>query len=231
MGDMILVLDNDLNVLWTWDAFDHLDPHKAAILGETCSAISAGCAPYYLAPQVNDWLHGNAVQLTPDGNLLYSVRHLDWLIKIAYDNGNGDGSIIWKLGKDGDFAIDFGDPNSWFSHQHDPRLLTSDTLILFDNGNTRHAQDPTANSRGQMWRIDEKNRVVSLVLNADMGAFSPALGSAQKLSNGNYHFNVGWLPDFASQSVEISPSGDSIYSLKIGTLEYRTFRMKDLYTP
>ena len=28
LGDMILVLDRDLQVVWTWDAFDHLDPHR-----------------------------------------------------------------------------------------------------------------------------------------------------------------------------------------------------------
>ena len=70
IGDTILILDPNLQVLWAWDAFDHLDPHRAAILRETC-AYPAGlaCAPFYLAPHANDWLHGNSVQLTPDGNI------------------------------------------------------------------------------------------------------------------------------------------------------------------
>ena len=34
IGDMILVLDQDLRVIWTWDAFDHLDPHRLATLNE-----------------------------------------------------------------------------------------------------------------------------------------------------------------------------------------------------
>jgi len=39
-GDMLLVLDQDLQVVWTWDAFDHLDQNRAPIL-----ASSAGPAP------------------------------------------------------------------------------------------------------------------------------------------------------------------------------------------
>src|SRR5579884_2030394 len=37
VGDTILVLDQDLNVVWTWDAFDHLDPHQAAPMNEKCN--------------------------------------------------------------------------------------------------------------------------------------------------------------------------------------------------
>ena len=37
-GDMLLVLDDDLQVVWTWDAFDHLDVTRGPILGELCRA-------------------------------------------------------------------------------------------------------------------------------------------------------------------------------------------------
>jgi len=36
LGDMLLVLDQNLQVVWAWDAFDHLDPHRLPVLGETC---------------------------------------------------------------------------------------------------------------------------------------------------------------------------------------------------
>jgi hypothetical protein len=81
LGDMIIVFDQALNVIWTWDTFDNLDVHRAAVLGETCPG--SGCPPYHLAETANDWTHGNSIQETPDGNLLYSSRHQDWLIKIA----------------------------------------------------------------------------------------------------------------------------------------------------
>lgn len=238
IGDMILVLDAYSQVVWAWDAFDHLDPRRPAVLGETCVRGGGGCAPFYLAGTANDWLHGNSIRLTPDGNILYSVRHQDWLIKIDYRNGDGSGAILWRLGKDGDFRITSNDPYPWFSHQHDAGFLPNDnsTLMLFDNGNTRHSIDPNANSRGQVLRLDETNRVASFVLNADLGAYSIALGSAQLLSNGNYSFDVGWVLDAnfqnpTSQTIEVDPSGRIVYNLQAATQEYRTFRMRDLYTP
>ena len=52
--------------------------------------------------------------MTADGNLLYSARHQDWLIKIDYANGAGSGRVIWRLGKDGDFTMRSDDPSPWF---------------------------------------------------------------------------------------------------------------------
>lgn len=230
LGDMILVLDPDLQVEWTWDAFDHLDPHHAATLGETCTPAGGGCPPFFLAPQANDWLHGNSLQLTPDGNILYSARHQDCLIKIDYANGQGDGHIIWRLGKDGDFSIASTDPSPWFSHQHDAGIHTDGTLTLFDNGNVRQATDPAAHSRGQVLRIDERNRAVEPILNADMGGYSLALGAAQKLPSGAYHFDVGWLDGLKSRSVEMNPAGEMVYSLEIDAPLYRSFRLWNLYS-
>jgi arylsulfate sulfotransferase len=233
LGDMILALDRDLQVVWAWDAFDNLDPHRLATLGETCAPVGGGCPTFYLAPQANDWLHGNSLQLTADGNILYSIRHQDWLVKIDYNHGRGSGAVIWRLGKDGDFQLNSNDPYPWFSHQHDAQSVAGDdsVLMVFDNGNVRHAADASANSRGQVLQLDEANRTATLVLNADLGAYSFALGAAQKLPNGNYHFDLGLLSNGASRSVEIDPSGKTVYAIEVGTPEYRTFRMRDLYTP
>ena len=195
LGDMILVFDSQLQVEWAWDAFDHLDPRRKATLGETCTPSGGGCPPFYLAPLANDWLHGNSVQLTPDGNLLYSARHQDWLIKIAYDHGQGSGAIVWRLGKDGDFQAVSRDDSPWFSHQHDGGFADAEgTLTVFDNGNIREYANPDTRSRGQMWKVDEAARKASLELNADLGVYSFALGSAHKLPEGGYHFNAGWVP-------------------------------------
>src|SRR5207249_3548750 len=100
----------------------------------------------------NDWLHGNAVSLAADGNIVYSARHQDWIIKIDYQNGSGSGDVLWRLGKDGDFRIDSSDPSPWFSHQHDANFEEGEKtnrLLVFDNGNTRRAENDGAHSRGQ----------------------------------------------------------------------------------
>jgi hypothetical protein len=232
---MILVFDSQLNVVWTWDAFDHLDVTRKAVLGETCVA-SAACAPYHLAADANDWTHGNCVSQTPDGNLLYSTRHQDWLIKIAYGQGGGDGHVIWRLGKDGDFSIGSTDSYPWFSHQHDANFEVGNPseLMLFDNGNTRVFALGSGNSRGQVLRLDEQNRVASVILNADLGVYSLALGAAQKLANGDYTFDAGFVlgpTGGTAFSIEVNASGKIVSEIEANTLVYRFFRMTDLYTP
>jgi arylsulfate sulfotransferase len=237
VGDMIIVFDSDLKVLWTWDTFDHLDVTRLATGGEICTVTMNGCPPTYLAAQVNDWTHGNAVQLTPDGNLLYSARHQDWLIKINYANGAGDGSILWRLGKGGDFTFLSDDPYPWFSHQHDGNFELSDParLAVFDNGNLRlvNANGPV-HSRGQVLELDEAARTAKLVLNADLGVLSIAVGTAEPLSDGTYHFDAGAVLDpngVAAYSVEVDACGQAASTLHANTLLYRSFRMSDLYTP
>lgn len=231
LGDMIIVLDQNMQVVWTWDAFDHLDVTRKATLDDMCAP--GVCPPLRLAQTANDWLHINSVQQTPDGNLLVSVRDQDWVIKIDYSNGEGAGDVIWRLGKDGDFRIDSTDPYPWFSHQHDPKILSGDETILtlLDNGNTRHDLDPAAHTRGQVIRLDEAARTATLLLNVDLGGYSFALGSAQLLPNGDFHFDNGYLPDVSAQSLEVDASGKLVYGLRTSGPEYRTFRMRDLYSP
>jgi arylsulfate sulfotransferase len=238
LGDMILVLNRQLEVVWAWDAFDHLDTSRLATLKETCTVGGGGCPPYYLAPQANDWLHGNSVQLTPDGSILYSARHQDWLIKIDYGNGVGSGAILWRLGKDGDFQYNSFDPYPWFSHQHDGYIDWADPskLYVFDNGNLRWAADPATHSRGQVIQLDEQNRTARLLLNADLGAYALAVGSARPLPNGNYHFHLGFLfglggAPASSRAVEVDPGGNLVYQLQAQTPIYRSFRMQSMYAP
>jgi arylsulfate sulfotransferase len=233
LGDMIVVLDKSLNVVWTWDTFDNLDIHRMAPLGETCPA--AGCPPFYLAPAANDWTHGNAIQETADGNLLYSTRNQDWLIKISYDGANGDGHIIWRLGIGGDFQVNSNDPFPWFSHQHDGNFTTSDPtkLLVFDDGNTRVAMQG-GNSRGQVWQIDEPNLIATSLLNVDLGVYAAAVGSAQLLRDGNYQFDAGFVQEnntIDSYSFEVNPSSQIVYETHQNAILYRTFRMTDMYTP
>jgi hypothetical protein len=223
---MLMVLDQDLQVVWTWDAFDHLDVNRGPILGEVCG----GPGPCPLSGAV-DWLHENAISWSPaDGNLLISVRHQDWVIKIDYANGTGDGHVIWRLGQDGDFTVSSSDPSPWFSHQHYSHYLDDSTLILFDNGNTRQAIDPNAHSRGQVWKLDEDARTATLVVNLDVGNYSPELGTAERMPNGNYVFDSGSQGGgLFGQSIEMLPDGTKVYVQEVAARDYRSFRMSSLY--
>ena len=155
LGDIIIVLNNDLEVVWAWNSFDHLDVTRMATLNETCAPVGGGCPPFHNSQIANDWLHGNSVQQTPDGDLLYSARHQDWLIKIDYRFGEGSGNVIWRLGKDGDFQAISDDPYPWFSHQHDAGFTPDGSLLtVFDNGNMRFSTDESTHSRGQV--VDDR---------------------------------------------------------------------------
>jgi hypothetical protein len=234
VGMTIVVLDKDFQVAWAWDAFDHLDVNRGPVLGEVLHRGDADqvaqSAP--TLPAV-DWLHINAVSWSPGGgNLVVSVRHQDWVLKIDYANGAGDGHVIWRLGKDGDFTVNATGSNPWFSHQHDAHYINDSTIILFDNGNTRHASDPNAHSRGQVWKLDEQTMTATLVYNVDLGNYSDHFGAAHRLSNGNYVFTSGAQgnpPNLFGQSIEVRPDGSKAYVLQVNKPEYRSFRMRTLY--
>lgn len=249
VGDKIVVLDPSFQkVVWSWDTFAHLDVNRKAILGETCSSVN----PARFCPVVNqnaeDWTHSNGLDYTPaDGNLILSVRHQDWVIKINYADGAGDGGVVWRLGKDGDFTINSPDPTNstdlWFSHQHNPHFLDATTLTLFDNGNTRCTDPSTGqyiagcNSRGQALTLDEANRTATLTVNANLGVYSQAQGSAERLPTGSYVFGAGTLelPPSFSQSIETPPTtsdqavAPQLYVQQLGAIEYRSYRVGDLY--
>ena len=65
--------------------------------------------------------------------------------------------------------------------------------------------------------------------------YSPFVGSAQRLSNGNFHFNTGALlkdSSFGARSIEVTPEGKIVYALEMtGAFVYRSNRVMDLYSP
>ena len=79
-GDVLIDLDQNHKPVWLWSEFDHLDVNRH---------------PFSFP----DWTHTNAVVYSPDDkDLIISMRHQFWVIKIDYNNGQGTGNILWKLG-------------------------------------------------------------------------------------------------------------------------------------
>jgi len=232
LGDMVIALDDNWQVAWAWNSFDHMDITRKASLNETCSPVCH--VPLFRGDDANDWTHSNAIAYSPsDGNLLLSVCNQDWVIKIDYRDGKGTGDILWRLGRDGDFTIESSDSYPWFTHQHDAHY-EGNQIVLFDNGNLRCVTYPDfCHSRGQVYRIDETKKTASLVLNADLGNYSEFLGAAQELLNGDFHFTSGWQLSSGEFGVsqEVLLDGTMGFSLETRGGLYRTFRMEDLYTP
>jgi hypothetical protein len=233
-GMTIVVLDADFRVAWAWNSFDHMDVNRPPVLGEIVQPSTTGPSTAVPSLPSVDWLHINAVSWSPaDGNLVLSVRHQDWVVKIDYANGAGDGHVVWRLGRDGDFTLNGASPDAWFSHQHNAHFIDDTTMVLLDNGNTRRASDPAANSRGQVWTIDEQTMTATLVLNADLGTYAGAVGAAQRLSNGNYAFTLGINgpepPRPPAHLIEVTPDGTRVLDLQVNRTEYRSYRMRTLY--
>lgn len=130
VGDVLVDVDKNLNPDWVWSTFDHLNINRH---------------PMYFP----DWTHGNdMLYSTDDHDLLFSMRHQNWVIKIAFDDGKGSGNILWRLGEGGDFQLldsngqPDNNPADWFYGQHGMDYFTQNTTGVFrlgvmDNGNDR----------------------------------------------------------------------------------------------
>jgi hypothetical protein len=143
-GDVIVEFTPDGEVVWTWNAFDHLDPqrrranHEDPIVDPLTGAIG------------DDWTHANGFIFDERaGTITVSLRHQDWIIQIDYESGN----ILWRLGDDGSFELADGD--RWFFHQHSPQWQPDGSLLLYDNGNGNpEIPDLEVHSRAMRMELD-----------------------------------------------------------------------------
>jgi hypothetical protein len=223
LGDALIDIDPNGNVAWAWSGFDHLDVNRH-LMG------------------LPDWTHSNAIIYTPDGNLLVSMRHQSWILKIDYANGTGAGNILWRLGDEGDFALTGGDVSDWFYAQHYPNVESTDgslmTLAIMDNGDLRLGADgaicsATCYSRATVFQVDESTSVATLLWEDTPGFYSFWGGSIGTLSNGDMEFDLTTVANTpASQVMEVTypNGGQTVWQLNLtGENAYRAFRIPSLY--
>jgi hypothetical protein len=237
LGDVIIDVDpnNGFAVDWVWNEFDHLDITRQPM-------------------GFPDWTHTNAVLYsTSDHNILVSIRHQNWVVKLNYNDATGDGSILWHLGYQGDFTLVNGtSPQDWQYAQHGPNFTTDNTtgvfgLALMDNGNDRIIPSgstcPVAltdgvceYSRAPLFTIDE-NAMTATLSNAQIGpAYSYWGGNVELLANGN--IEADYCNDQVSPSVvdsivqESTPGADPqlVWQMKVNNYtQYRAFREPSFY--
>jgi arylsulfate sulfotransferase len=187
-----------------------------------------------------DWTHTNAILYSPDdGNLIVSIRHQNWLVKIDYEDGKGSGEILWRLGYQGDFALVGGtDPVDWFYAQHAPSFVSSNTsgtftLTLFDNGDDRvfpFGCDKTGEpncfySTVPIFQIDEQSKTATLVSHLYAPYYNSWGGNAEVLQNGDLEFCETF-----GRIYEMTQGGSPQTELDIaGQLPYRGKRIPSLY--
>ena len=146
LGEMVIVLNSNWQVVWYYDAFNQLDINRTAPLDETCSAGTSDCPTnLFLSTSANDWTHANTVDYVagsqnPDfGDFLISMRNQDQVIRVNYNNGAGNcaagnNCIGWYMGPPDNLTVPpnsftfdniSSDPWPWFSHQHDVTYANS----------------------------------------------------------------------------------------------------------
>jgi len=201
-GLIIQEIDANKNVVFQWRSWDHFDIKDATHELLTGAQI--------------DYVHGNAIELDNDGNLMISSRHMDEITKI----NRSTGSIMWRLGgKNNQFTF-INDPER-FSYQHDIRRIPNGNITLFDNGNY-HSPNY---SRVIEYSLDEVNRTVTLVwqYRNTPEIYGSSMGSAQRLSNGNTI--IGWGSTNPTLT-EVRPDGSKalVMTFNTGVFSYRAFK-------
>ena len=204
IGLIIQELDEERNVVFQWRSWDHF---------QVTDVVS-----HRLTNAVVDYVHGNSIDVDPDGNFIISSRHMNEVTKISRDTGE----MIWRLGgRNNQFA--FINEPILFSHQHHVRRLPNGNLTLFDNGNFRLPLF----SRAVEYAIDESQKTATLVwqyrLNPDV--FGSGFGSVQRFSNGNTL--IGWGATTPTLT-EVAPDGSIVSELTFDPTiaSYRAFRFE-----
>ena len=114
------------------------------------------------------WAQGNSVFELPDGDILTSYRPTSTVIRISRKTGK----ILWKLG------------SPTIAGQHAPTLLAYGNILIFDNG--VHRLDDSM----PFSRVIEVNPATNEIAwkyqdRPAWNFFSPRMGNAQRLPNGN----------------------------------------------
>lgn len=235
LGDVIVDLDTNLKPVWVWNEFDHLDVNR-----------------HPATKHFPDWTHTNAIIYSKDdGNILVSIRHQSWIVKVDYNNGAGTGNILWRLGEGGDFKLVGGtDPTDWFYGQHGPSFTTPNTtgifgLTVFDNGNFRlfppgvicgtAGAPPCKYSTVPVFQIDEAAKTATFqfhqILPPNLYAFFG--GNSEVLANGDVEYDTCGLPGKPhSQVFEVTEQNNpqQVWTTQVSSnFAYRAYRLPSLY--
>ncbi|MFI5144876.1 MAG: aryl-sulfate sulfotransferase, partial [Ignavibacteria bacterium] len=202
IGLIIQEVDYNHNVYFQWRSWDHF-----SILDSWHQNLQA--------PSI-DYVHGNAIEIDNDSNIIISSRHLDEITKIDRTNGH----IIWRFGgKNNQFTF-LGDTLK-FTYQHAIRRIGNGNLTLFDNGN--YHTPPF--SRAVEYNMDTAGKTATVVweYRHTPSIFSQAMGYAQRLANGNTLIGWGWANPSVS---EVKPDGTVVFEMSLpqGIYSYRAYK-------
>jgi hypothetical protein len=232
IGDVLVDVDQNFNPDWAWNTFDHLDINRRPM-------------------NFPDWTHSNGMLYSRDDhNLLLSMRHQNWVIKINFLDGTGSGAVMWRLGEGGDFGLQNAtDPTDWFYAQHGLSYFTANTTGVFrigmmDNGNDRMFptgsvfcrpyQPATAQCYSTMplLEINENNMTATMIAHyvPPPSYFSFFGGNAELLSNND--MEVDFCAALKGAIVqELNPQASQVLwqATTPGADQFHVYRLPSLY--
>jgi hypothetical protein len=140
IGLIVQEIDANKNVLFQWRSWDHIP--------------ITDCANQNLYNDTIDYVHGNAIELDTDGNIMISSRHLNEITKINRTSGN----IMWRLGGVKN-QFTFINDSIKFNFQHDIRRQKNGHITLYDNGNGHNPMF----SRAVEYELNEQTKTAKLI--------------------------------------------------------------------
>jgi hypothetical protein len=249
LGDALVDLDQNHNPVWVWDSFAQLCPPTP-----TSPCLDINRRPMGFP----DWTHANTIVYSPDdGNLLLSMRNQSWVLKIDYQDGQGSGDILWRLGPQGDFTLTNGGIDDWFYAQHYPSFVSPNStgvfnLMVFDNGDNRGMFDvpsapcstpgePACYSSVPMFQVDEVGMTATLLWQYDImtangtsPSYSYVMGSAQLLNDDRVVMGMNFPSDdpTGARYMEVTQDPTPLIVLRMevsGQGAYRMVHLPSLY--
>ena len=172
-GELVREVDTAGATVREWSMWQPLDPEQDAI----CPL-----------EERHQWLHQNALNLTPDGDLLVSFRQIDTVGIVSRETGQ----YIWKWG-----------PGE-ISHQHHPTYLPNGRVLLFDNGPHRGGA-----THSRVIEVDpESGRIAWEYLGTpSISFYSYHISGAERQPNGNTLICEG----APGRLFEVTPDGEVVW--------------------
>jgi len=199
VGNVIQEFDADHNLIFEWRTFDHIGITEALHEHLNFSYI--------------EYTHTNSIDIDTDGNIIVSHRHLDQITKIDISTGD----FIWRLGGVMNEFTFINEPEP-FTYQHDVRRIANGHITVWDNGNFHFPH----HSAAKEYALDEINKTATLVwcytplAPNGTNTFFFAMGSVQRLSNGNTFIDGGWESNNTYSNMwEIDTSNQVVWQLKL----------------
>ena len=173
LGDVVEEITPDGASVHRWESWLHLNVDEDVI----CPLEGR-----------KEFTHGNAISVTPHGELLVSYRQTSTIGLV----NRATGDFRWKWGP------------GVVSHQHHPTFLDNGRVLLFDNGCHRRGID-----RSRIVEVDPETNEIAWDYTADpvISFYSYNISSAQRLPNGNTLVCEG----AAGRTFEVTPSKELVW--------------------